>query len=90
MNKRPFTNTIFGDARLSLRANFVIQEIVSSGTSVINRVHTTMSEKVGAYRLLNNDRVSVDSITKAYYEDCRISTVRLGANMSCAFRIPVR
>ena len=78
MNKRPFTNTIFGDARLSLRANFVMQEIVSSGTSVINRVHTTMSEKVGAYRLLNNDRVSVDSITKAYYEDCRISTVQSG------------
>ena len=78
MNKRPFTNTIFGDARLSLRANFVMQEIVSSGTSVINRVHTTMSEKVGSYRLLNNDRVSVDSITKAYYEDCRISTVQSG------------
>ena len=76
MNKRPFTNTIFGDARLSLRANSVIQKIVSSGASVINRVYTTMSEKVGAYRLLNNDRVSIDSIIKAYYEDCRIGSVQ--------------
>lgn len=71
MNKRPFTNTIFGDARLSLRANSVIQKIVSSGTSVINRVYTTMSEKIGAYRLLNNDKVTIDSIINAYYEDCR-------------------
>ncbi len=81
MNKRPFTNTIFGDARLSLRANFVMQEIVSSGTSVINRVHTTMSEKVGAYRLLNNDRVM---------RIAGSAPSSLGANMSCAFRIPVR
>lgn len=71
MNNEPFTNTIFGDARLSLRANSVIQKIVSSGTSVINRIYTTMSEKVGAYRLLNNDKVTIDSIINAYYEDCR-------------------
>ena len=71
MNNKPFTNTIFGDARLSLRANSVIQKIVSSGTSVINRIYTTMSEKVGAYRLLNNDKVTIDSIINAYYEDCR-------------------
>jgi hypothetical protein len=35
-----------------------------------------MSEKIGAYRLLNNDKVSIDSIIKAYYEDCRISSVQ--------------
>lgn len=78
MNKRPFTNTIFGDVRLSQRANSIIQGIVSSGTSVINRAYTTMSEKIAAYRLLNNDKVSIDSIIEGYYEDCRTSTALSG------------
>ena len=78
MNTSPFTSTVFGDSRISARANFFIQSCVSSGTSVVNRIFPTMSDKIGAYRLFNNKKVTMDSIINAYYEDCKACASQSG------------
>lgn len=71
MIRHPFTNSDFKDTRLSNRANRVLSAMTLAGSSVINRIFCTFTEKVAAYRMINNEKVSCASIIDAYRKSCK-------------------
>lgn len=71
MIKHPFSNSDFKDKRLSERANFVLSAMTSAGSSVINRIFSTFAEKIAAYRMINNEKITCASITDAYKKTCQ-------------------
>lgn len=71
MNIHPFTRSDFGDLRLAKRANLVLSSMTSAGSSVINRIFSVNTEKIAAYRMINNDNITCESIIKAYTNTCR-------------------
>lgn len=71
MKTHPFVQSDFGDLRLAKRANLVLGSMTSAGSSVINRIFGGNTEKIAAYRMINNDNITCDSIIKAYANTCR-------------------
>lgn len=67
----PFDNPTFGDIRIDQRAQFVLQKMITAGSAVINKCCHIFTEKIGAYRMLNNDRCTSDLIIKALASFCR-------------------
>lgn len=71
MITHPFNSSFFNDKRLANRANSVLTSMTSKGSSVINRIYSTITEKIAAYRMINNEKVSCSSIVDAYREACQ-------------------
>ncbi len=65
-----FFDGAFPDKRIDKRANKTLQEIVQKGSTVINRCCTTITDKIGAYRMLNNDKFEESLIKQKLYENC--------------------
>lgn len=84
MKKSPFTNTFFKDKRISNRANAVLANMISSGCSVINRSFTIFAEKIAAYRMFNNPKVTNESIVQSYVNACsQHVSENAGCNVLC-------
>lgn len=66
MIRHPFTHSDFKDKRLSERANYVLSAMTSTGSSVINRIFRTFAEKIAAYRMINNKKITCASISESY------------------------
>lgn len=65
-----FFDGAFGDERMDKRANKMLNSMKHEGSVVINRCCTTTTEKIGAYRMLNNGRMSEESIIRQLYANC--------------------
>lgn len=60
----------FKDNRLNKRANKMLGSIIESCNLVINRCCGTLTEKIGTYRMLNNDKIEESAIKRQLYENC--------------------
>lgn len=65
---------IFGDKRLDSRMQRLLCDMVSRGTSIINRNSSGKTEKIGAYRMMNNPKLELSHLTNRLQENCRIQT----------------
>ena len=65
---------IFGDKRLDSRMRKVFQNIVSRGSSIINRNSSSKTEKIGAYRMINNPKLELTSLFRRLQENCSLQT----------------
>lgn len=61
---------IFGDKRLDNRMQVVYRNIVSTGSSIINRNSSNKTEKAGAYRMMNNPKLELSSLIGRLQENC--------------------
>ena len=66
----PFYNGVFNDKRIDNRANSLLFDIINSGTVTINRCCLTHSDRIGAYRMLNNRECSEEALSSAMYQSC--------------------
>lgn len=71
MKEQPFIPTDFKDLRLSKRANSVLSTMILLGSAVVNRNFCNFAQKISAYRMMNNDKVTSTSITNAYQRTCK-------------------
>lgn len=78
----PFEVPIFDDKRLDNRAYSLINRMVQSESSVINRIFGTFSEKVGAYRMLNNKKTKTEQIIRSMSSYCH-SNITEGIHYLC-------
>ena len=70
-----FYTDIFSDKRLDKRANIFLTDMIEKGSSIINQCYGFHAERQAAYRLLNNEKCSLASLSAALYRDCRNSVV---------------
>ncbi|MGL5918886.1 MAG: transposase DNA-binding-containing protein, partial [Bacteroidales bacterium] len=49
-----FDKNAFGDSRLANRGNYIINALINTGTSVINRMFVGWDSKMAAFRFLAN------------------------------------
>ncbi|MDM1066941.1 IS4 family transposase [Myroides odoratimimus] len=71
-----FFKGAFKDKRIDKRANKLLSSIVENSSVVINKACSTFSEKIGGYRMLNNERANETDIKDRVYKKCaeQIST----------------
>jgi hypothetical protein len=65
-----FYTGIFPDKRIDKRANSFLTDMTEKGSSIINQCYGVHSKRQAAYRLLNNEKCSPESLSKALYLDC--------------------
>lgn len=70
MKTHPFGSNDFGDKRIAMRANFVLSSMTTAGSSVINRIYLDLAPKIAAYRMINNENLSIKAIAEAYMHSC--------------------
>lgn len=63
-------NGIFTDKRLDRRMASLLQNMVACESLVINRCFSNKTDKVGAYRMINNQKWDIDSLIKRLHENC--------------------
>lgn len=63
-------NGVGNDRRIGRRLNRLSNDISNSGSSVINSCYKTSHDKIAAYRLLGNERYSVDELISSLQESC--------------------
>lgn len=66
-----FYNGIFKDKRIDARANMFLSSLVSNGSAVINQCCHGHQQKIGSYRMMNNERCSETLLKQALYDSCR-------------------
>lgn len=66
-----FTAPIFKDKRLDKRAHSLVSNMVRSESAVVNRIFSTFTEKVGAYRMLNNKHTHKGLIIRSLSSHCQ-------------------
>lgn len=62
--------SFFGDLRIDLRVQKVLDLIVKFGTTVINRWEVSGAIKIGAYRVLNNNKLKMEDLTLKLATEC--------------------
>lgn len=65
-----FFDGAFLDKRIDQRANKTLENIVQKGSVVINKCCDTITDKIGAYRMLNNERFEESLIKQSIYNNC--------------------
>lgn len=63
-------NGIFGDARLDNRMGMLMESIINHGSAIINRNSKNKKEKIGAYRMINNSKLELESLITRLKENC--------------------
>lgn len=58
------------DHRIELRLNAMVREIEQAGSSVVNKSFKRWSDKIAAYRALNNDRYTLQNMIDCLTSDC--------------------
>lgn len=61
---------IFADKRLDKRMASLLQSMVARESVVINRCFSNKTDKVGAYRMINNQKWDIDPLIKRLHENC--------------------
>lgn len=65
-----FESAELGDARLTRRLNLICNQMISSGSAIVNKFSKGHTEKMGAYRFLNNPNVSYASLLSSLRGSC--------------------
>jgi hypothetical protein len=65
-----FFEGAFKDRRIDKRANRMLESIIGNGCATVNKCCSSMPEKMGVYRMLNNDKPDVQSIGEQLYSNC--------------------
>lgn len=65
-----FFKDIFGDKRIDARANLLLSTMITNGSSVVNKCCAKHTEKIGSYRMLNNNRCSENELKQSLYNSC--------------------
>ena len=65
---------VFFDKRLDKRACKFLKDMSKKGSSIINQCYSSHAESQGAYRLLNNDKCSIEGLISASYTNCKINS----------------
>lgn len=71
-----FDKNTFGDSRLANRGNYIINALINTGTSVINRMFVGWDSKMAAFRFLANPKVSKAKIKRSMKYSC-IENIKL-------------
>lgn len=77
-----FFADIFCDKRLKRRAEKVMHDMLIFGKVVVNKFCTTLTDKIGAYRMFNNDSYDYKDLLKALYRFC-IGNDRQESHLLC-------
>jgi hypothetical protein len=72
----------FPDARIARRAASFLEKMIIFGSAVINRCCLNHAEKIGAYRMINNKRFTMEDLQASMYADCCRNAVGL-AHVLC-------
>jgi len=59
------------DKRIERRLEKTMTQLVDNGTSIVNKLVPSLSEKIGVYRMLSNDRFDYKDLLKATHRQCR-------------------
>lgn len=65
-----FDKNTFGDSRLADRGNSIINALINTGTSVINRMFVGWNSKIAAFRFFANPKVSKAKIKRSMKYSC--------------------
>lgn len=65
-----FLPNSLGDFRLSNRGNLLVSQLIDSGHSVVNRMFADLKGRIGAYRFLQNPKVTTSKLMKAIKQSC--------------------
>ena len=63
-------NGAFRDKRLDRRVGNFLKSMVTHESAIINQCCESKTEKIGAYRMINNSGLELDSMVKRLQEDC--------------------
>lgn len=65
-----FYDGVFFDFRLKRRAEKVMYDMLTFGKVVVNKFCNNNTDKIGAYRMLNNDSYNHTDLAKGLYRSC--------------------
>lgn len=65
-----FYDGIFSDFRLKQRAEKVMYDMLTFGKVVVNKFCKSNTDKIGAYRMFNNDSYTYTDLAKGLYRSC--------------------
>lgn len=65
-----FFENIFCDVRLQSRAEKVMHDMLIFGKSVVNKFCNNSTDKIGAYRMFNNESFNYIDLAKGLYRSC--------------------
>jgi hypothetical protein len=63
-----FFDGVFPDKRLDKRASQVLDSIIRQGKAVVGQSCTTLCQQIGAYRMLNNAKVTEERLSECVYK----------------------
>ena len=69
-----FFKDIFSDKRIDSRATKLLSTMIANGSSVVNQCCSKHTEKIGAYRMLNNVKCSEEKVKQSLYNSCLRNT----------------
>ena len=69
-------NGFLPDSRLEKRADKIMVDMFNFGKAVVNKFSSTLSDKIGAYRMFNNKSYSYKDLSLGLYNACK-------ANIGC-------
>lgn len=76
-----YFDDIFTDKRIVKRANQVLDSMIKKGSSVVGICCSTIAQRIGAYRMFKNKKMSIDEIKEGMYRNC-VSHIR-GHHVLC-------
>jgi IS4 transposase len=65
-----FYDDVFSDFRLKQRAEKVMNDMLIFGKVIVNKFCTNNTDKIGAYRMFNNDSYNHTDLAKGLYRSC--------------------
>lgn len=66
-----FFNDSFSDKRIDKRANQVLISIIKYGSVVVGRCCATITQRVAAYRMFNNKKMDIATLSNSIYKNCQ-------------------
>lgn len=65
-----FFKDIFKDKRIDKRSNLFLSSVITNGSAIVNQSCSKHSDKIGSYRMLNNNRCTMAGLGNALYRSC--------------------